>query len=812
MTSRHVQDQPSRALRAALLAGCVLLAAGTAEGAGRAAPWSPAVDQALARLAAHLGISQEDLAPPLPRPPSELQLDAVQRSLAGPRAALEPLAGLVQVAADDATVASASELGFLLTTFSGGWLGVEPGAVLDLGDGAGAAAQLAAMAGELERLSSALPSLSEEWRVALAQLALDLARARATAHEALSGLAPADRSALLGALDALDGTGSPRDPLTLGGALLVGERVDRAGLARAAASLLVSADAFLQLRPPGEPGIGWRSDVPGVTGYAVGPIETAAGPLYIGGPGANRWQVRDGIIVEFSGRDRYEPPPGDMPGSIVIFDLEGNDAYVDAVRGVLGSGVFGVGLVRDLAGNDVYAGGQMTQGAAWCGVGLVVDDQGDDLYRARSFSQGAAGFGIGLLVDGAGTDTYVSSRRSQGYGTTLGAGLLADRSGDDTYRLVSPDSGTGHGRLGQGAAEGHQEAEIAGGVGVLWDAQGSDAYHAHSEAQGWGQWFAAGWLVDGNGNDTSTLDRAGQGSSRGHAVGVLVDLRGHDVRSARSGPALGSADDRGLALLVDAEGDDAATCSGTGIGSASGQAVAVYVDMAGDDAYLTRRREDAPGRAEPEEGCGSLGLFVDGGGLDRYAGSTGGNSRLWTAGHWGAGLDTSPGSLAAGTVGVPARRHPAAPMNGSASIPELSIEEARTRMDDPNPWVRVGAMRALGASSDPADAERLAACAGGFDSAWVRGAASLALSSMPPETAGPVLVRALEACASPEAEPGACAFLVRAAAGMVPPAGEPPTEGHVAELHQALESIASLGPPVIGTLVMELVFDVHLDP
>lgn len=786
-----------------------------------AEPWSPRVADALEPLLGHLGIGPQDLAPPRPWPPADLALPPPRRCLEGPGRTVREAAPLMQLSRQAGTLGGASELAFLLHSMAGGWLGVPTEEGLRLRAEGTAAKQLEMMAGELNRWQEALPSLSEDWAAALAQLVVDLARTRELADRALGGLSAEDRQKLEAALDTLIAPSAGTDPLELGAQLMRADRLDRRTLVQAAAAALLSVDAFLQLQPGTEPTIGWRSDVPGVGGLAAGPFETPAGPVHLGGPGPNRWAVAEGVIVDFGGRDRYEPETGNTAsggeaGLFVVLDLSGDDVYADASPGRLGVGRFGLGLLRDLGGDDLYSGGLLTQGAAWVGAGLMIDDGGDDLYRARRWAQGSAGVGLGLLVDGGGTDSYAAAHQSQGFATTLGAGVLADRSGDDGYRLVAaagdgePATGVGSGGLGQGAAEGHPDAEIAGGVGALWDASGNDTYRASSRAQGHGLWHSAGWLVDGAGNDAFTLDGAGQGHGQRFGVGACFDLAGDDVRTARSGPAFGSGEAAGLGLLFDAAGNDAVSSARGGLGRAADRSAALYLDAGGDDVYLPRDPLRSLGHGAPAGGFGGWGLFVDAAGDDRYAGNRADNGRVWTSGYWGGGIDRSPdrgrdeASASAASPGPPDLEY--RPPRG------LSPAEAVARLDDPQPAVRAGAARALGALGGPDEATLLVGIAREDPSGWVRGAASLALAELGRETAGPAVLSGLQRCASPEARARECQLLVRAVASWLGtlPDRTPPEEG--SELRRTLERIATLGPEETGALIMELIFDVRLEP
>ncbi|MBP7145950.1 MAG: HEAT repeat domain-containing protein [Acidobacteria bacterium] len=125
-----------------------------------------------------------------------------------------------------------------------------------------------------------------------------------------------------------------------------------------------------------------------------------------------------------------------------------------------------------------------------------------------------------------------------------------------------------------------------------------------------------------------------------------------------------------------------------------------------------------------------------------------------------------------------------------------------------DPWVRVAAVRALGATGSPDAAAALAGIAGGGDTLLVRGAAALALVEFGPRAA-PALEQALAACAAVDAKAPRCAFLVRAAADLARSRAGTPEEQ---SLRRALEKVAALGPPALSRLTVALAFGEQLGP
>ncbi|MCP4691605.1 MAG: PDZ domain-containing protein, partial [Desulfobacterales bacterium] len=139
-------------------------------------------------------------------------------------------------------------------------------------------------------------------------------------------------------------------------------------------------------------------------------IKTPWGKLGLGSKQYDRWDDPNvKFIFDPGGDDFYAYGAAASsfkhPVSWVI-DLGGDDAYQATSSPGQGSGVFGVGVLWDRGGDDVYIGGRWTQGAGFMGVGILVDERGADAYTAVEFSQGAAMFGYGAAADGEGDDVW----------------------------------------------------------------------------------------------------------------------------------------------------------------------------------------------------------------------------------------------------------------------------------------------------------------------------------------------------------------------------------------------------------------------
>jgi len=73
------------------------------------------------------------------------------------------------------------------------------------------------------------------------------------------------------------------------------------------------------------------------------------------------------------------------------------------------------------------------------GVSLLVDRAGNDIYSGKEWSLGAACYGAGMILDLGGGDTYLGEFLCQGVGGPRGFGCIVDESGRDLYRANGPE-------------------------------------------------------------------------------------------------------------------------------------------------------------------------------------------------------------------------------------------------------------------------------------------------------------------------------------------------------------------------------------
>ena len=136
----------------------------------------------------------------------------------------------------------------------------------------------------------------------------------------------------------------------------------------------------------------------------------------------------------------------------------------------------GIGLLRDLSGNDTYVGSTFVQGTGyWFGTGILADGNGDDHYDGLFYAQGAAAhFALAFFLDGGGNDEhglqFKPLHSQMGLGHDFSSALFVADGGDDIYSGPSRS---------QGASKCH-------GHGLFVDNGGNDIHEANDDkAMGW---------------------------------------------------------------------------------------------------------------------------------------------------------------------------------------------------------------------------------------------------------------------------------------------------------------------------------------
>ncbi|MBI5359292.1 MAG: hypothetical protein HZA48_01775 [Planctomycetes bacterium] len=397
-------------------------------------------------------------------------------------------------------------------------------------------------------------------------------------------------------------------------------------------------------------------------------LDTPAGLVIIGGPKDNLYGKDALLIVDFGGNDVYANNAGGseqiVSGISIAVDCSGNDRYITRGDFAQGAGIFGVGMLVDFGGDDVYndenSRMQFGQGSALCGIGLLWDESGNDEFYSDTFSQGAAHIGVGLLVNGGGNDRYFALSSSQGFGSSLGLGILADKNGNDKYIAgnIYPDDIRGKmdfSNFCQGAGHGNRVERnnkgLSGGIGVLLDFAGDDVYSAGGFAQGTAYWDTLGILIDAGGNDSYSANEYAQGGCVHLAAAGLFDFSGNDTYCNLNTLTLGTGKDYSIGIFVDNSGNDKYKALDFSMGAIMGCGTGLFIDDSGDDVY--EMFEHYPGIADVNAYGGeennkqhAIGIFIDDGGNDTYKISKApqsavecGNKKTWSQGKMSTASD-----------------------------------------------------------------------------------------------------------------------------------------------------------------------------
>ncbi|MCU0315999.1 MAG: hypothetical protein MUC92_05355 [Fimbriimonadaceae bacterium] len=380
------------------------------------------------------------------------------------------------------------------------------------------------------------------------------------------------------------------------------------------------------------------------------------------------------LILDLGGNDTYLGRAGAGRGnSGLMIDLGGDDRFLGEDL-TLGAGLLGVGICHVIGGNDEIKTGSAALGWGVGGLGVWIKEGGLDHYSSRAMAQGFGMFGVGICLDTEGDDFYRLAYFGQGAGRTLGVGWLIDRAGNDIYRaggliLNSPLFADVHYSFAQGMGMGFREDSggVSGGVGLLTDWSGDDAYLGETYCQAASYWYSLGSLFDQAGNDSYSAHHYAQSSAMHLCSAFLFDLAGSDSYTIKVGAGHAIGHDYGVAFFLDRAGNDvyAARDSNPAIGTANG--LALFIDSGGDDRY-----NGPPGQGNPARGTGSLGVFVDLSGSDLYAAGIA-DAQASAGSRWGSALDIPPPLVVNRTTESASR--PAAVPGSKAAPQEAVLEE-----------------------------------------------------------------------------------------------------------------------------------------
>jgi hypothetical protein len=399
---------------------------------------------------------------------------------------------------------------------------------------------------------------------------------------------------------------------------------------------------------------------PGLKGRFLLIRETPVGLVLIGDKGPNVYGANAALIIDLGGDDLYmnnagasiheirEKAVSGIPwATAVVIDFEGDDRYISPGFAAVASGFFGLGVILDMAGNDVYDGGQLSLGASFFGMGCLMDLSGNDTYVSSEGGQGCAFFGAAFLFDGEGNDLYSGAKFVQGVGGPMGFGELSDVTGKDHYR-AGWKYGSSYGTKGiyQGCSQGVGwgfRRNVAGGIGILLDGAGDDIYEAGNFSQGTGYYLGLGILRDDAGHDIYRGSRYCQGAAAHQAAGALLDFGGNDAYSGKIAANQGAAWDLSVACLMDYAGNDFYKAGDLSLGAGAQNAVGLFFDGDGSDRYESPAGSlGFSGDLSYEGGrnAGNMGIFLDmGGGTDSFNLKDRRNDTLLVKGNMGVFLD-----------------------------------------------------------------------------------------------------------------------------------------------------------------------------
>jgi hypothetical protein len=329
------------------------------------------------------------------------------------------------------------------------------------------------------------------------------------------------------------------------------------------------------------------------------------------------------IVYDPDGNDTYLHKKPNAINLKLIIDKAGNDKYLSDDIGPA-TGWLGNSLLVDHQGNDIYNGKFAANGSGMLGIGILVDYAGKDNFKGDYFSNGAGIYGAGIIMDiGDEADIYDSASFSQGFGGPRGFGLIYEHKGNDLYRAnrLKPSSyGTSavYNSFSQGVGFGIRYYD-SGGIGIIYDAHGSDRYEGGEFSQAGGYYWGLGIIHDDAGHDNYYGNRYSQGFAAHQATGILFDKEGNDNYWGMTAACQGAAWDVAMGFLIEIDGNDTYNGDGLCQGSAAMQAMGWLIDLNGTDHYKAKSKS-AQGHSgnntyhfNPENPVYSWSLLLDAG-------------------------------------------------------------------------------------------------------------------------------------------------------------------------------------------------------
>ncbi len=220
-------------------------------------------------------------------------------------------------------------------------------------------------------------------------------------------------------------------------------------------------------------------------------------------------------------------------------------------------------------------------------VTAIVDFGGDDVYWDGMVNLNRP---LLVIIDMAGNDLYQGSNPGIQGSSLLGVSFLLDCSGNDQYYANN---------LAQGST--------IGGVGILLDMGGNDRYKGNRRVQGTAM-CGLGWLIDRGGDDNFRAAMWSQGMGHPRGFGLLENISGKDYYytgglEKDSYPDTPGYEGWGQGL-------------GAGLRDIANGGIGVFLEGGGDDRYEFDYIAHGGGYWQ------GIGILRDFGGSDNHSGAT----------------------------------------------------------------------------------------------------------------------------------------------------------------------------------------------
>ncbi|HPN30826.1 MAG TPA: right-handed parallel beta-helix repeat-containing protein [bacterium] len=381
-----------------------------------------------------------------------------------------------------------------------------------------------------------------------------------------------------------------------------------------------------------------------ISGNILYETMTKFGKIIIGGSSGNYYANSDCfILIDLGGDDFYKNKIAASYENKLIsiyIDLGGNDNYISDCGFDIASSVFGVSCLFDNSGGDIYSGANNSVSSSYFGISAISDASGNDNYQCGIYGLAAGLFGFSIIQDLNGCDVYNGGAYCEGFGSVKGYGLIIDYKGNDFYlsgnRIIDSlryysNSIT----MSQGCGFGIRPY-IPGGLGMLVDYEGNDLYKADVYGQASAYWASVGCIADYSGDDKYIAHRYSQGAGIHLAIGCLLDFSGNDeYNNWEVGQGVGH--DMAYGALYDKSGEDIYNMRYMGQGGGITNAIGILIDEAGNDGHYSIQNNLGYGEYFAPRGFGSIAVFFDKAGDDRYLNSK--NNELKIFGKYGIFYD-----------------------------------------------------------------------------------------------------------------------------------------------------------------------------